>query len=209
MRLISVVLSAVLLSIGLVRSQTIHPSAKRAPVTSEPILLGLYMTPQVDALFAGDMFIFHAGVKDDTDGVRHEFDSEILWTLSPKGTTSTLTGTTGSVDTFFARQAYTSYIIGVSWTNDSVVPPKTLTVFDTVYVKPEPSDLARFSATKVLDRTKPVCEYYTLRGQKLHGFGNSRVNGIVLERMIGPDGTSSAKTAVVGAVPGLRIRNVQ
>jgi len=209
MRLISVVLSSVLLSICLVRSQTTHPSAKRAPVTSEPMTLGLYMTPRVETLFAGDMFIFHAEVRDDTEGVRHEFESNILWTLAPAGTTSTLTGTTGSVDTFFARQAYTFYVIGASFTEDGVASPRTLWAFDTVYVKPEPSDLARFSATKVLDRTKPVCEYYTLCGQKLQGFGKSRVNGIVLERMIGPEGTSSAKTAVVGAVPGLRIRKVQ
>jgi hypothetical protein len=68
-----------------------------------------------------------------------------------------------------------------------------------VYVKPEPSDLARFSATKVLDRTKPVCEYYNLRGQKLRTFGNSRVDGIVFERVIENGGVVSVKRKFLGA----------
>jgi fibro-slime domain-containing protein len=90
------------------------------------------LKPNYTVVEAGAFNPYTATVKDDTGGSLHEFDSKINWILTPTGTASRLLGATGGIDTFFATQAYTTYIIGASYNN--------LQVFDTVYVKPGPDN---------------------------------------------------------------------
>jgi hypothetical protein len=104
-------------------------------ISVNPVSLLLNMNPKVDTLPAGSYIAYNAIVKDDTGGFRHEFDPQIQWTLTPANTASRLSATGGANDTFFAAQAYTTYIIGASYT---VSPTNILRAFDTVYVKPGP-----------------------------------------------------------------------
>jgi fibro-slime domain-containing protein len=98
----------------------------------------LNMVPGNDTVSAGNLIVFHAALYDDTGAIRHDLDSLIRWTLIPTGTTSSLSAATGSVDTLFVRQSYTTYIVTASYTDISVSPPRVLTVRDTIYVKPGP-----------------------------------------------------------------------
>jgi fibro-slime domain-containing protein len=104
-------------------------------ITANLVSLLLNMNPKVDTLAAGQFISFSAVVKDDTGGFRHEFDQLINWSLSPLGTTSRLRTTPGPNDTFYAVQAYTTYIIGANYVAS---PTNTLQAYDTVYVKPGP-----------------------------------------------------------------------
>jgi fibro-slime domain-containing protein len=104
-------------------------------ITARLVTLLLNMNPKVDTIPSGSFITYNAIVKDDTGGFRHEFDPYIKWTLTPTNTTSRLATTSGPNDTFFAVQAYQSYIIGASYT---VGPGNILAAFDTVYVKPGP-----------------------------------------------------------------------
>ncbi len=107
-------------------------------ISALPATLQLTMNPKVDTLPAGSTAAFTGVVVDDTGGIRHEFDSQILWNLLPTGTSSRLSAAAGGRDTFFARQAYTTYVIGAGYTDNAVTPPIRIQAFDTVYVKPGP-----------------------------------------------------------------------
>jgi fibro-slime domain-containing protein len=106
-------------------------------ISAMPALIKIVPSTK-DTIPAGTFKRLTATVTDDTGGSRHEFDPSIHWTLSPTGTSSSISATAGGVDTFFARQAYTTYIIGASYTDNGVSPPKTLSAFDTIYVEPGP-----------------------------------------------------------------------
>lgn len=287
-------------------------------ISAQPARRPPSIYPKFDTLAAGSFVPLWATFFVDTGILPRESDSQILWTLSPAGTASELSGATGAVDTFFACQAYTTYIIGTSYTDRSSSPTTVWTFSDTVYVKPGPdyrvwiepdaninpngtmpqmlarlrssdrvslvqllpsqtqdtvygvardlygnftrlasnalwtevpviksmvqvtngtppyvglidrtiadsgttmvrvsvkdlstgvdlesdttlvilqssSSLERLPIVKAFDKTKPICEFYNLRGQKLQAFGNSRIDGIVLERVIGPGSMSSVK----------------
>jgi fibro-slime domain-containing protein len=105
-------------------------------ITANPVKLVLNMQPPVDTLAAGSFARFTATVLDDTNGVRHEFDPMIQWSLAPTGTSSRLSTATGGVDTFYAGQAYTHYVIRAQFTDP--VTDTVLWAADTIYVKPGP-----------------------------------------------------------------------
>jgi fibro-slime domain-containing protein len=107
-------------------------------ITANPVKLELDMNPKVDTLAAGSFISFAGKVIDDTGGIRHEFDQQILWSLSPANTSSRISATSGGVDTFYAVQAYTTYIISAQFTDQT--NGKLLQAADTVYVKPGPPD---------------------------------------------------------------------
>lgn len=90
-----------------------------------------------DTISAGDSVNIHATLVDETGKIHPEFDSLIQWSLfsSPAGTTNRLRTTLGGLNTFYAKQAYTTCIIAASY---YVTPTIILRVFDTVYVKPGP-----------------------------------------------------------------------
>jgi fibro-slime domain-containing protein len=104
-------------------------------ITANPVKLLLNMNPKVDTIAAGSTISYSATVVDDTNGVRHEFDSQIKWTLTPANT-SYLTSATGGADTFHAVKAYMYDTIRAQFTDP--VTDTVLWAADTVYVKAGP-----------------------------------------------------------------------
>ena len=107
-------------------------------ISGKPAKLILTMEPPVDTLEAGQIADFKGSVVDNFNKPRPEFDKFIQWTLTPTGTTSWISPTSGSVDTFYAVQAFISYTITATFTDPTQkpIPP----VSQTVYVKPGPPD---------------------------------------------------------------------
>ena len=104
-------------------------------ITAIPATLLLKMVPKKDTLAAGDSATFFATVVDNHGKNRPELAQYVVWNLTPPGTTSRISKFSDSTTTFYAVQAYMTYIIGASYT---VTQTNILTAFDTVYVKPGP-----------------------------------------------------------------------
>ncbi len=107
-------------------------------ISGAPATLDLKMQPPVDTLAAGSIAVFTGSVLDNFGKARPEFNQYIFWTLTPTGTTSSISPTSGPVDTFYAVQAFKSYIITATFNDpgQKPIPP----VSDTVYVKAGPPD---------------------------------------------------------------------
>jgi fibro-slime domain-containing protein len=111
-------------------------------ITGVPAKLVLNMIPKVDTLAAGSTASFSAAVVDNFNKIRPEFNPYIHWTLTSievPTTTSRISNDNGPVDTFFAVQAFITYIVTASFTDPATqksVPP----VSDTIYVKAGPPD---------------------------------------------------------------------
>jgi fibro-slime domain-containing protein len=107
-------------------------------VSPAPSRLVLTMNPKVDTLTAGSFAVFTGTVYDQFNHPDTAFNKDINWKLAPAGTTSKVSPATGGVDTFYAAQAYTTYIVTASFSDpanpNTIIPP----VSDTVYVKPGP-----------------------------------------------------------------------
>jgi fibro-slime domain-containing protein len=70
-------------------------------------LLGLFIAPPFDtALYPGDSLNVVAHVLDDSENVRHEYDSLIAWSVIPAGTASKLKYPSGPLNTYYAVNAY-------------------------------------------------------------------------------------------------------
>ena len=107
-------------------------------ITGQPAKLVLSMVPKVDTLPAGSIAVFSGSVVDNFNKPRPEFNQYIQWALSPGGTTSRISPVAGSVDTFYAVQAFKTYIITATFNDPTQkpIPP----VSDTVYVSAGPPD---------------------------------------------------------------------
>ncbi|HUI91243.1 MAG TPA: fibro-slime domain-containing protein, partial [Chitinivibrionales bacterium] len=111
-------------------------------ITGVPAKLVLSMIPKVDTLAAGQIATYYGAVVDNFGKTRPEFNPYIQWNLTAIGqttTTSYISPTVGPVDTFYAVQAFITYIITATFTDPNTgksVPP----VSDTVYVKAGPPD---------------------------------------------------------------------
>ncbi len=88
--------------------------------------------------------------------------------------------------------------------------PLSITIPVTVFTCAGPiplSDCANVKRPMEISRAekeKVIREYYNLRGQKLQGFANSRLGGIVLERVIGHGGTMSVNKRFLGTDSRMR-----
>lgn len=102
------------------------------------LIMTLHRNPIIDTTSAIASIAYEAMMVDDTGGVHHELDSLITWSLKPTGTSTCLSAANGGVDTLFLRQAYTTYIVKATYTDYSTVPPRTYSVFDTVFVTIKP-----------------------------------------------------------------------
>jgi fibro-slime domain-containing protein len=152
-----------------------------------------------DTVSLGDSVALSTVVFDDTLGIHPEMSSQISslcdWTLSPAGTASSLRNVQGDSNMFYANTPDQTFVIVVKYNG----PPDGAFVQRadqcTVYVKPGPvsNRLEQLSVSKALEKTKIIREFYNLRGQRLRGLGNSHVDGIVFERIIGPNGAASVK----------------
>jgi hypothetical protein len=92
-----------------------------------------------DTVPAGSISILEGRIKDDTGGLRPEFDQLIKWSLGPAygaGNSSHVGSTQGGRDTFYAVQAYTGYLIYATFTNAGTGTILRDSVH--VYVKPGP-----------------------------------------------------------------------
>jgi fibro-slime domain-containing protein len=105
-------------------------------VAASPTKLVLTMVPTIDTVPAGSAIVFNAAVVDEMARIRHEYDSQISWSLVPGGTASRISTVSGAVDTFFPVQAYGSSIVSAAFTDP--VSQKSISVADTVFVKPGP-----------------------------------------------------------------------
>lgn len=103
-------------------------------ISPAPARLVLTMTPKVDTLPAGSIAVFTGTVYDQFNHPDTSFNKDISWSVNPLGTSTRISPATGGIDTFYAGQAYTTYIVAASFSDPSnpgtIVPP----AFDTIYV---------------------------------------------------------------------------
>lgn len=107
-------------------------------ISATPAKLVLTMNPKVDTLPAGSIAAFTGTVYDQFNHPDTAFNKDISWALKPAGTTTRISPTTGGLDTFYAAQAYTTYIITASFADPLNPNTNVAPVSDTIYVKPGP-----------------------------------------------------------------------
>lgn len=144
---------------------------------------------QIGFLNKGDIAAF-AAVKRDQFGNFVGFPSNAIWQVI---------GDTGIIRISTPVKPYLLTMEGLKYGDTFIrVSDDSGSIADTVKVRVLFfSSLERLSITKALAKAKVIREYYNLRGQKLRSFGNSRVDGIVLERIIGPGGKASMRKNLV------------
>ena len=156
----------------------------------------LMIIPRGDTITAGDSVVLNAIIVDDTGALRPDLSSLCVWSVSPSTTASSLSTTQGSTTTFYAKVAWMWYAIAVQY-NGPELPGPLFENPDTIkiYVKPSSASirLDRNLISQPLDKSNALREVYTLSGRKLPGAGPSRVDGIVLERIVFPNGKVSMK----------------
>ena len=104
-------------------------------ITAVPAKLVLTMVPKKDTLASGDSATFTGSVIDSKGKPLPNLSQYIQWNLTPAATTSSISQTSGGTSTFYAVQAYDTYIVGASY---AVSPTNILYAYDTIFVKPGP-----------------------------------------------------------------------
>jgi fibro-slime domain-containing protein len=165
------------------------------------------MVPNKDTIPLGDSVVLHAFVMDDTGGIRPDVSALCDWSLSPSGTACLLRTTRGDNNTFYANSANQLYSITTSYNGPplQIDYPFLSTCSRKIYVKPAPASnrIERTSISRAIGKSQ-VHEFYNLHGQKLQETGTARIDGIVVERIINPDGTMSVKGTL--QVPDFKVQ---
>ncbi len=168
-------------------------------VTACPVKLLTLFFPN-DTVVMGDSVVRDVSGLSNINGHCPNPDSAIHWNLSPIGTPSTLSTTTGPTITFYARQAYTTYIIGLSAVLKCPNPcgfSDTLASADTIYVRPPVSSIYMKEPGVRNAKNKNAIAYFNLRGQRLFPDETNHINGVVLERIIAPDGKANIRKIIL------------
>ena len=164
-------------------------------VAACPCGMVLAIRPHNDTTIAfGDSLRVEALIYDDTGGIHHEYDTLLLWTLFHNGNRGRLETQLGSANVFYSDSGTGLYRIAVTCSDISKFPASSPLL--------NRSDTANVTVAGFLDVVKRLLtrslaqspgnavEFYNLRGQKLLLYGITHADGIVLERVMKPDGQS-------------------